>query len=59
MNAIFCFVFPVGTAESSINGEKERIEIWNGDYEFATGPLQASSFWQSLIYDECGIFPLD
>lgn len=28
-----------GTVESSIDGEKERIEIRNGDHEFATGPF--------------------
>lgn len=41
------FVSLVGTAESSINGEKERIKIWNGDYEFITGSLPPSCFLHS------------
>lgn len=31
------FVFFVGMVELSIDGEKERIEIRNGDYEFVIG----------------------
>lgn len=51
------FFFLVGTVESSIDGEKERIKIWNGDYEFATGPLSASCVF-AILNDECGIFHL-
>lgn len=49
MKANFPFVSLAGAAESSINGEKERVKIRNGDYEFATGPLPASCFLQSLM----------
>jgi hypothetical protein len=28
-----------GEAESGVNGEKERISFWNGNYELASGTL--------------------